>query len=158
MLYFAYGSNLNLRHMKRHAPRAKPVGTALLAGYKLVFRHFIDLAPDETASVMGGVYDITPACERALDDYEDVPALYRKITVKVDIGGEMKEAMAYVMTDAAVTSASNARQRAPELSYFTVVAQGYRDWKLDPAALTKARLAILHPPKITKRGAAPERG
>jgi gamma-glutamylcyclotransferase (GGCT)/AIG2-like uncharacterized protein YtfP len=136
MLYFAYGSNLNLRRMKRLSARAKPVSAARLDGYKLVFRRFIDIAPENTGVVWGAVYEITPACERSLDAYEDCPLLYRKITVRVDVAGEMKEAMAYVMNEDGVAP--------PAIDYFTVLAQGYRDWKLDPAALTKARNAVMH--------------
>lgn len=136
MLYFAYGSNLNLRRMKRHAARAKPVGAARLDGYKLVFRRFIDIAPDKNGAVWGAVYDITPACERALDAYEKCPVLYRKITVRVDVAGETREAMAYAMNEAGFAP--------PTIDDFTVIAQGYRDWKLDLAPLTKARIAVMH--------------
>lgn len=153
MLYFAYGSNLNLRHMKRHAPRALPVSVARLDGYKLVFRRYIDIVPDKTGVVWGAVYDLTPGCERALDEYEDFPKLFRKITVRVDVAGEMKEAMAYAMNeeDLAPEETSDARLRAPSIDYFTVVAKGYRDWKLDPAPLTKARIAVLHPVKTAHK-------
>ncbi|MCA0202341.1 MAG: gamma-glutamylcyclotransferase [Proteobacteria bacterium] len=158
MLYFAYGSNLNLRHMKRHAPRAVPVSPARLDGYRLVFRRYADIAPDKTGVVWGAVYDLTPACERSLDEYEAFPTLFRKITVRVDVAGEMKDAMAYVMNaqGAAPETVSDARLRAPAIDYFTVVAQGYRDWKLDPAPLTKARIAVLHPVKTPPK--APPRG
>jgi gamma-glutamylcyclotransferase (GGCT)/AIG2-like uncharacterized protein YtfP len=153
MLYFAYGSNLNLRHMKRHAPRALPVSPARLDGYRLVFRRYLHIAPDQAGAVWGAVYDLTPACERALDEYEDFPKLFRKITVRVDVGGEMKEAMAYVMNEEGLAQeeASDARLRAPDIDYFTVVAKGYRDWKLDPAPLTKARIAVLHPVKTAHK-------
>lgn len=147
MLYFAYGSNLNLRRMRRHAARAKPIGVARLSGYKLVFRRFIDIAPEKTGVVWGALYEITPACERTLDAYEDCPALYRKITVQVEIDGEMKEAMAYVMNDDGVAP--------PAIAYFTVVAQGYRDWKLDPGPLTKARIAVMHAQKVQKPPRSP---
>lgn len=142
MLYFAYGSNLNLRRMKRHAARATPVGIARLDGYRLVFRRFIDIAPDKVGVVWGAVYKITSACERTLDAYEHCPALYRKITVRVTVAGEMKDAMAYVMNDDGFAP--------PAIDYFTVVAQGYRDWKLDPAPLTKARIAVLHSQRMVK--------
>jgi gamma-glutamylcyclotransferase (GGCT)/AIG2-like uncharacterized protein YtfP len=143
MLYFAYGSNLNLRRMKRHAARAKAIGAARLDGYKLVFRRFIDITPDKAGAVWGAVYEITPACERSLDAYENCPALYRKITVRVDVAGELREAMAYVMNEDGFA--------APAIDYFTVVAQGYRDWKLDPAPLTKARIAVMNDQKMSKR-------
>jgi gamma-glutamylcyclotransferase (GGCT)/AIG2-like uncharacterized protein YtfP len=142
MLYFAYGSNLSLRHMKRHAPRAVPVGKARLEGYKLVFRRFIDVMPDKTGVVWGAAYEITSACERALDAYEDCPALYRKITVQIDVEGSTQAALAYVMNQTDIAP--------PAIAYYTILAQGYRDWKLDPAPLAKARIAVLHPQKVAK--------
>src|SRR5690349_8569057 len=150
MLYFAYGSNLNRRLIKRTAARAKPIAAARLDGYRLAFRRFIDIVPDKNGAVWGAVYEITPACERALDAYEDFPALYRKIAVTVDVGGESREAMAYVMNETGFAP--------PELAYFTLIAQGYRDWKLDPAPLAKARIGVMHeraPPKPPAGGAAP---
>ena len=57
MLYFAYGSNLNLRNFKRHAPRATPVSAATLRGYKLVFRQFCDITPDQNP-IVGQVDEI----------------------------------------------------------------------------------------------------
>ena len=142
MLYFAYGSNLNLRRMKRYAARATPVAAARLDGYKLVFRRYVDIVPEKNGAVWGALYDLTPQCERTLDSYEDVPALYRKITVRVEVAGEMKDAMAYVMNEDGCAP--------PTIDYFTVIAQGYRDWKLDPGPLTKARIAVLHPQKPSK--------
>lgn len=136
MLYFAYGANLNLRLFKRHAPRATPIAPVRLDGHKLVFRRFIDIAPDKSSSVWGGLYRITPACERALDAYENFPALYRKVTVTVDQDGQPHEAMAYVMNEAELVP--------PAIDYFSAIVRGYRDWKLDPGPLHKARVAVLH--------------
>ncbi|MGE4063280.1 MAG: gamma-glutamylcyclotransferase family protein [Rhodospirillaceae bacterium] len=148
MLYFAYGSNLNLRLMKRHAARAKPIGAARLDGYKIVFRRYVDIAPEKNGVVWGAVYEVTPACERALDAYEDCPRLYRKITVRVDVGGEVREAMAYVMTEALRQDGA----APPSVDYFTLVEQGYRAWKLDPAPLRRARNAVLHEQKPRPKG------
>jgi gamma-glutamylcyclotransferase (GGCT)/AIG2-like uncharacterized protein YtfP len=142
MLYFAYGSNLNLRRMKYHAARAEPIAPARLDGHRLVFRRFIDIVPDKEGTVWGAVYWITRACERALDAYEDCPRLYRKVAVRVEVAGETREAMAYAMNGDGFAP--------PAIDYFTVVAQGYRDWKLDPAPLTKARIAVLHSQKMLK--------
>lgn len=132
MLYFAYGSNLNLTALKRLAPQARPVGAAVLEGYRLVFRRYCDITPDAKGKVHGAVYEITPACERALDAYEGFPTLYRKVDVAVEIQGEKRAAMVYVMNQTDLAP--------PEVDYFTMVTRGYRDWKLDTAALRAARL------------------
>ena len=36
--YLAYGSNLNLEQMAHRCPTAKPIGTAVLKDYQLLFR------------------------------------------------------------------------------------------------------------------------
>jgi len=36
--YLAYGSNLNLTQMKHRCPKAKPIGTINLNGYRLVYK------------------------------------------------------------------------------------------------------------------------
>ncbi len=135
MLYFAYGANVNQRNLKRHAPRAKALGLARLPGYKLVFKRFADVIKDPAGAVTGVLYELTPACEVALDRYEDVPALYRKATVTVESDQGPREAMVYVM--------SGGEKAPPELDYFTVIARGYADWKLDTKVLRDARFACL---------------
>jgi len=140
MLYFAYGANLNVRGMKRRCPRAKALGVATLAGYRLEFRHFITIVPDTTGDVPGVLYELTSSCWRALDDYEGDD--YSKIEVSVKtIDGEHR-AVAYVM--------SGGERAAPALAYFSEIARGYSDWKLDENVLRRARLATLHPVKPEK--------
>lgn len=135
MLYFAYGANVNQRNLKRHAPRAKALGLARLPGHKLVFKQFADVIKDPKGAVTGVLYELTPACELALDRYEDVPTLYRKATVTVETEGGTVEAMVYVM--------NGGEKAPPALEYFNVIARGYADWKLDTKVLRDARFACL---------------
>src|SRR5690349_8159853 len=116
MLYFAYGSNLNLRHMKRTAPHAKPLCTATLPGYRFVFRGFADITPDAKASTPGALYELTPACVRALDAYEGDG--FRKLDVTVQTEDGARTAMAYVMIDPGPPA-------PPSMEYYQVVARGY---------------------------------
>ncbi len=136
MLYFAYGSNLNRRAMARHCPRAEAVATARLEGYRLVFRGYIDITPDKTGTVWGGLYKLTPACLHALDKYEDAPRLYRRTAIKVVTEDGPREAMAYVMNEKHVAP--------PDLDHYSLIARGYADWKLDEGPLRRARLAVLN--------------
>jgi gamma-glutamylcyclotransferase (GGCT)/AIG2-like uncharacterized protein YtfP len=134
MLYFAYGSNLNLRTMKRRCPQAVAVETTLLPGYRLEFRNYATIVVDASAEVAGALYRLTPSCWRALDTYEG--DAYDKITVSVGAGSTLHEAIAYVM---------KAGTRAPPTTtYFSEIARGYTDWKLDGSILRRARLATLH--------------
>jgi gamma-glutamylcyclotransferase (GGCT)/AIG2-like uncharacterized protein YtfP len=135
MLYFAYGSNLNLRGMKRRCPAAQPLSAARLDGYRLRFRGYTDIEPAADAAVHGALYKLSPACVRALDAYEG-PA-YQKITVSVVANGRTLKAMAYAMADKAPPA-------PPTMDYYREVAHGYRDWKLDEAHLRRARYDTLH--------------
>jgi gamma-glutamylcyclotransferase (GGCT)/AIG2-like uncharacterized protein YtfP len=141
MLYFAYGANLNLRGMKRRCPRATPLCAATLTGYRLEFRTYATIAPDTTARVAGALYELTPNCWRALDEYEGPE--YNKVTVTVDTAEGPREALAYIMP--------KGTRAAPSIAYFTDISRGYGDWKLDTNALRRARLAILHPEKQERR-------
>jgi len=142
MLYFAYGANLNLRDMRRRCPQATPVSTATLSGYRLVFRLYADIVPDANGVVHGALYQLTPACVRALDAFEGEG--YSKLNVKVDtVADGPRDAMAYVLGKGDVTP--------PQLEYFTVIARGYADWKLDPDILRRARFATLHPQKLENK-------
>jgi gamma-glutamylcyclotransferase (GGCT)/AIG2-like uncharacterized protein YtfP len=143
MLYFAYGSNLNLRAMAYRCPRAKPLTVARLDGYRLVFRRYADISPDPKGTVWGALFDLTPACLHVLDKYEDEASnLYRKITVTVTRAEEACEAMAYIMDKGPIAP--------PDVAYYGEIARGYRDWKLDEALLRRARLATLHPQPAQK--------
>jgi hypothetical protein len=46
MLYFAYGSNLNIAGMAQRCPAAKPVSRFLLPNARLVFRGVADCIDD----------------------------------------------------------------------------------------------------------------
>ena len=124
MLYFAYGANLNLRNLKRSAPQAKPLCVAKLSAYRLVFRGYADVAPDKDGAVLGALYEITPACVRALDTYESED--YRKIDVTVDTDDGPRGDIA-----------------PPQLAYYNIIARGYEDWKLDLEPLRRARFATV---------------
>ena len=139
MIYFAYGANLNLRNLKRSAPQAKPLCVGKLAGYRLVFRGYADIAPDKDGVVLGALYDITPVGVRALDTYEGED--YRKIDVTVNTDDGPRQAMAYVMKGGDIAP--------PQIAYYTVIARGYADWKLDAEPLRRARYASVRPVKVT---------
>jgi gamma-glutamylcyclotransferase (GGCT)/AIG2-like uncharacterized protein YtfP len=147
MLYFAYGANLNLRGMKRRCPKAEPVTAATLKGYRLEFRTYATIVAEPKAEVLGALYRLTPHCFRSLDEYEG-PA-YKKITVRVETDGGAQEATAYMM---------HAGERAPpSVMYFTDIARGYADWKLDVSVLRKSRYALLQPERRTAKQPPPVR-
>jgi gamma-glutamylcyclotransferase (GGCT)/AIG2-like uncharacterized protein YtfP len=122
-----------LRNIKRYAPSARPQRAAVLRGYRLVFRGFLDIAPDKNGAVLGALYEITPACVRALDIYEGED--YRKIDVTVETDEGPRQAMTYMMKGGDIAP--------PQLAYYNIIARGYADWKLDAEPLRRARFATV---------------
>src|SRR5581483_6362788 len=96
MLYFAYGAHVNVRNMTRVARGAKVLGPAWLPAHRLVFKTFAAVVPDPASRVPGVLYEITAADGRALDRYEEVPALYARAEVTVETDQGPKTAMIYV--------------------------------------------------------------
>jgi len=78
MLYFAYGSNLDLDQMRERCPGHQVVGLAALQDYRLGFPLFSGLWGGGVAGlshahgekVWGAVYELTEADLAALDAYE----------------------------------------------------------------------------------------
>lgn len=123
-LYVAYGSNLNLEQMARRCPKAKVVGIGNLKDYQLTFRRVATIEPEKGAITPVGVWEITPADERALDIYEGYPSYYRKETVTVEMyDGTERQAMVYIMNSGA--------PMMPPSSYYDTIEQGYNDVGLD---------------------------
>ncbi len=141
--YFAYGSNLNLKQIKRRCPKIKPLKAVLLKNYRLTFRNdrrsrgVADIVPSQGDKVQGALYELTPQCLRALDSYEGWPRLYDRCLVQVeDAQGSIIEAFAYRMGPEYVGA-------PPADDYFKIIEAGFRHWGLDAAPLYKARAAVL---------------
>jgi len=134
-LYVAYGSNLNIEQMGNRCPYAVPLGTATLAGYRLMFRggnnSVATVEPLEEASVPVLLWEITPRCEEALDRYEGWPRLYRKETITVDFGGKQTEAMVYIMNE-------DYPYGSPGERYLNVIKEGYASAGFDTIVLDVA--------------------
>ena len=120
-LYVAYGSNLNLKQMAWRCPKAKVIGLGNLKDYQLTFRRVATIEPEKGAITPVGVWEITPADERALDIY-----------------GTERQAMVYIMNSGA--------PMMPPSSYYDTIEQGYNDVGLDlkylKAALDDTRKRI----------------
>jgi len=137
MLYFAYGSNLNLDQMARRTPAAMPVSPYVLKDWKLVFRGVADIVPAEGETVQGGLWDLTPECEAALDRYEGFNAehpnsgMYRKVYLeRGDLPNGETTVMIYVMRSTGIYP--------PSAGYFDGIKVGYRHFDLPVAPLFTA--------------------
>lgn len=129
MYYFAYSSNLNQKQMKERCPDSKPLFTAVLPNYKLIFTGWSRQWRGGVASiksyrgerVRGAIYEVTEACLQRLDRYE---IGYNRL--KVTVFGEDDEpieAIIYVKT-------GQLEDAAPSKEYLAVIQQGLRDWRL----------------------------
>ena len=73
--YLAYGSNLNVEQMKHRCPDAKPIGTAWISGYQLLFKgsktgSYLTIEKAEKSKVPVAVWEVSESDERRLDLYE----------------------------------------------------------------------------------------
>lgn len=138
MLYFAYGSNLNMEQMRWRCPDAEPLRDWVLPDYRLIFRGVADIEERKDGVVHGGLWRITDACERALDVYEGVEnGLYRKIyfddLICAESGDTTSErVLTYVM--------NRANYDMPSAAYYDTIAAGYADFDLPPHKLANACL------------------
>ena len=88
--YLAYGSNLNLQQMALRCPMAKPVGTAVIRDYELLFKGsktgaYLTIEPKDGGLVPVAVWEVTADDEKHLDIYEGCPTFYYKKEVRLPI-------------------------------------------------------------------------
>ncbi|MDC1176522.1 gamma-glutamylcyclotransferase [Candidatus Pelagibacter sp.] len=129
MLYFAYGSNLNLFQMKRRCKDSIFLKKINLQDFRLTFRskyRAADIEPKKNSIVPGGLFDISKSDEKKLDVYEDYPILYRKFYFTY----YGKKVMTYTMVKKTLF-------RFPTERYLNVVKRGYKDCGLDSKYLTQ---------------------
>ena len=123
MLYFAYGSNLNLFQMKRRCKDSVFLKKYELKGYRLNFRskyRAADIEKNKNSLVPGALFEISKSDEKKLDVYEDFPVLYTKLYFPY----YNKQVMTYIMVN-------KSEFRYPTERYLNVVKRGYKDCKLD---------------------------
>ena len=122
MLYFAFGSNLYQKQMKKRCKDSKYIGCHKLKGYKLVFRHMYygggvaDVERKKNSIVLGAIYKISKQDEKKLDVYEDFPTVYIKKYFKL-FG---RKVMFYYMP-------KKSKPIPPSKRYLNLIIKGYRD-------------------------------
>lgn len=136
-IYGAYGSNMNIKQMKKRCPNAKVIGTGKLRNYRLTFRGLnkgvanVEKIQGRTVPIV--LWDITPECEKALDLYEGYPRLYVKREVDVATEEGIVKAMIYVMAKQYEDSPA-----LPSKYYLDTIWQGYTDNKIPVRILKEA--------------------
>lgn len=145
LLYFAYGSNMDLNQMAFRCPDAEVLETVRLEGYRLAFRSnggnrgVATILPDPDSHVDGVLWEISPEDERNLNFYEGFPRLYgkRTLTVVNRLGKEV-EAMAYVMN-----APYKNRPAVPSASYLRGILRGCQQNGIDTRPVLAASLDAL---------------
>lgn len=133
-LYWAYGSNLNVRQMARRCPNARKVKALPVYGAKLVFRSVADvIITDNPADVcLGGLWRISRRDEDNLDRYEGIKnGLYTKEYFFIrDQSRHYHKVLYYKMASDGVFP--------PDEIYLNCIVQGYLDFGLDMTKLDSA--------------------
>jgi gamma-glutamylcyclotransferase (GGCT)/AIG2-like uncharacterized protein YtfP len=123
--YFAYGSNMDPKHMAELCPQAEALGLARLDHHRFFIAHggYGSVAPKRGATVFGVVWRISARDRLALDTYEAIgDGLYQHATVPVHLGDKLLRALIYIANDA--------RPARPSAQYRDAVLAAARHWKL----------------------------
>jgi gamma-glutamylcyclotransferase len=129
MNYFAYASNLSKKRMQLHCPASKPMFTAVLPNYKLIFSGWsrewhggkATIQAFRGGKVRGAIYEVTDACLRQLDKLE---AGYSRLNVTVfDEDNQPIQAVTYIKS-------GQMEETQPSKEYAEIMHQGYHDWRI----------------------------
>jgi Gamma-glutamyl cyclotransferase, AIG2-like len=132
--YFAYGTNMDRALMRLRCPGAHALGTAALAGWRLVVTvdGYVSIVPRPGACVHGVLWRLTPRDLAALNAYEAVAAgLYRQRLLSVSACGKRQLAHTYV--------GRSATPGAARPGHLSMVIAAARDWSLPPAYIAQLR-------------------
>jgi len=133
-LYFAYGSNLNWKQMKKERCRgAEFLQSYILKGYKLIFsRHnpkstfgYANIEKDKNFGVPGAIWKIKDKHEEILDRSEGVPISYQQEYLP----WKDKKLLTYIQ--------NIYTKRKPSSDYFHKIILGYKNCGLDLNYLKK---------------------
>ncbi len=124
-LYFAYGSNIDVKAMARRCPRSKALGLARLERHRLAAMRegWLTAARDPRSAVHGVLWDLALADVAALDRYEGLPqGLYAKLTQPIVAERGPKRAIVYI--------GGNAGPGAARPDYIAGILAAARSWPL----------------------------
>ena len=125
MLYLAYGMNTNIDQMASRCPNAVSIGRVDIPDHRLVFRGVADIEECPGNVLQTVMWDITSACEDALDMLEGYPTFYTKKYINVEIGRKTYVAMIYQMVGDRLDYST------PGSYYQQMLEEGYQDHGLE---------------------------
>ncbi|HZR73044.1 gamma-glutamylcyclotransferase family protein [Bradyrhizobium sp.] len=147
-LYFAYGSNMSRKFMRRLCPAARALGPASLSGWRfaIVASGFASIKPAPGGAVHGVLWRLSPRDRAVLDTYEDVESgLYRRRVVPVRHRGRLVPAMVYVGRGQSGGRATS--------EYCRLVIEAARDWEL-PIPYQRELGRRMSPRRLSKQHSA----
>jgi gamma-glutamylcyclotransferase len=137
---FSYGSNLEVRQMRRRCPGAVRLERATLRGYRLAFRGYsrtwngavATLVPDARGVVHGVLYRLPPRDLARLDQFEGHPRAYQRVRVSLrDQAGRRRRAQVYLMPP-------NRKPGAPGVQYLVMILRAYAALGFDRTPVLRA--------------------
>lgn len=140
--YIAYGSNLNIPQMQFRCRDARIIGTAVIAGYRLLFKgsktgSYLTIEQAEGYEVPVAVWQISEHDELCLDRYEGFPTFYYKKEMQLKVKGIRtgkiydRDCFVYIMHE-------DHEIGIPSNFYVRVCVEGYRAFGFDTAKLIEA--------------------
>ena len=148
--YFAYGSNLDLPHMKSRCPESKLISKGSLSGYRLTFNRFssgwgggvADVIQEQDSKVWGLIFEISDTDLERLDRYEgyhnDWTSLYERWKTVIDTpNGQVSDVWVYTVVE---------KQKfvKPTLEYLQIIKDAAVKWNFPKAYLMLAYLDALY--------------
>ena len=104
-IYFAYAANMAAAVMSTSAPAHRFLGAARLDGHRLAFTRrsvitgtgVADVLGEPGSEVWGALYQLGGADLERLDRKEGVGFAYERVSVRVEIDGAVRRALAYTV-------------------------------------------------------------
>ena len=128
--------------MRLRCPNAKPIGTAEIKDYELLFKgsktgSYLTIEKKKGSTVPVGVWEVSKWDERALDRYEGYPSFYYKKSINIEVEmfksgkAEKVRAFVYIMHEDRPIG-------IPTDTYLTTCLIGYGDFGFEPRPLETA--------------------
>ena len=132
-LYFAYGANMDVEAMARRCPSSKPLGLARLPRHRWIISTdgYATVVRDQRREVMGLLWELALSDVPALDRFEDVPRLYRKVSQPVIASAGIRRALVYV--------GRSSEPGRPRPGYLEDVIRAAQSAQVSPACLEDMR-------------------
>lgn len=122
-LYIAYGANVSFDVMNERCPNAKFLGTMAMRDYMLVFRGVADMVRAEGKTANVAIYELSDECVESLNKYESVPSRYKVRKIDLEVDGERRTAIMYVM----IKEKKAQGQQKPFAAYEECLRKGYAE-------------------------------